>query len=246
MLTHYDTIFLSPHLDDVALSCGGQVFQLTQAAKSVLIVTITAGDPPVDNLPPFAQAHHVAWDLKQDAVAERRAEDIAACKLLGADWLHLDVQDAIYRLDPETGAALYNNDVQLFGAVNSAENNLIQQIAAQFHTLPSADTIVCPLTVGNHVDHQFTRHAAEAAFGKRLAFYEDYPYVHWHGLGDKVDGAWTPDVVPISAEALAAKITAVAAYVSQVDHLFDSAEAMHNMLTSYANQIGGERIWHRQ
>ncbi|HFC11960.1 MAG TPA: hypothetical protein ENJ56_03875, partial [Anaerolineae bacterium] len=72
MLAHYTYIFLAPHLDDVVLSCGGQIAQYTQAGETVLIVSITAGNPSLDNLPPFAQAHHISWALDEDAVAGRR------------------------------------------------------------------------------------------------------------------------------------------------------------------------------
>ena len=49
----YDTIFLAPHLDDVVLSCGGQIFLETEAGNSVLVVTIMAGDPPQRTLTTF-------------------------------------------------------------------------------------------------------------------------------------------------------------------------------------------------
>lgn len=243
---HYQAIYLSPHLDDVALSCGGQVFQQTQAGASVLIVTLTAADAPNDNLPPFAEAHHASWQLDAQAVANRRAEDVAACRLLGADWVHLSIMDAIYRRDPRSGTPLYESDETLFGEVNSAEIPLLAQIAEQLRKLPSADSIISPLTVGNHVDHVLMRQAAEQAFGDSLHYYEDYPYCHWHGLGNKVNDAWVSETMPISADALAAKIAAVAAYNSQVDHLFEDTNTMRTMLNAYTKEVGGERVWQKR
>ncbi|MCA9933816.1 MAG: PIG-L family deacetylase, partial [Anaerolineales bacterium] len=150
----YDAIYLSPHLDDVALSCGGQVYDLTAAGQSVLIVTIAAGDPPESPLSDFALALHSRWQLAADAVARRREEDAAACQVLGADCLHWDIPDCIYRLHPQTGAPLYTSNEALFGKVNEAETAVAAQLADRMCTLPPHDRVIAPLTVGNHVDHQ--------------------------------------------------------------------------------------------
>ena len=245
MLNHYNSIYLSPHLDDVVLSCGGRISQQTEAKQSVLIVTVTAGDPPGRPLPPFAQSHHDAWQLSQDVVQDRRAEDVAACTVLGAHWLHWDFGDAIYRRAPETGEALYNNDDQLFGAINSAETPLIKQLITLLQSLPPADEIVCPLAVGDHVDHQLTRVSAEAAFGSGMTYYEDYPYVQRHGLGGKTDaGMWADTTTTLSTVHLDQKVRAFAAYESQIGHLFDSMQDMQDKLRTFSAETGGERYWY--
>ena len=92
-MEHYDALYLSPHLDDAALSCGGQIVQATRCGARVLIVTVMAGDPPVDAENDYIASLHARWELDRDAAAQRRAEDLAACALLGADALPLDVPD---------------------------------------------------------------------------------------------------------------------------------------------------------
>lgn len=42
-----DAIHLSPHLDDVVLSCGGQIAARCGRGESVLVVTLAAGDAKV-------------------------------------------------------------------------------------------------------------------------------------------------------------------------------------------------------
>ena len=74
MKSTYDTIYLSPHLDDVALSCGGQVYMLGEIERPVLIVTVMAGEPPGLATSNYAQALHDRWQLQIDVVARRRAE----------------------------------------------------------------------------------------------------------------------------------------------------------------------------
>lgn len=243
MQERYNVIYIAPHLDDVALSCGGQIAQRTHRGEKVLIVTITAGDPPTGNLPPFAQAHHVSWQLDAETVvADRRAEDARSAQILGADYCHFDLLDAIYRREGKDGSAHYNNDLQLFGDIAPVESVLVDQLVEKLLGLPSADLIIAPLAIGGHVDHRMTRFAAESAFAT-LVYYEDYPYVQWNGLGDSVTTGWMSELIPISEDALTTKIAAIAAYKSQIDHLFEDYDDMLVQVTTYAHQIGGERLW---
>src|SRR5678816_3320336 len=116
--TYYDALYLSPHLDDAVLSCGGQIFQRTAAGQTVLIVTIMAGDPPHPTVSDYAQSLHDRWALATDAAAARRAEDLAAAHLLGADTLHWSVPDCIYRLHPTSGQPFYVSDVDIFDQIH--------------------------------------------------------------------------------------------------------------------------------
>ena len=100
-------------------------------------------------------------------MAARRAEDIAACQILGADWLHLTVPDCIYRFDPQSGSPLYQSDPDIFGDVHVAESGLVQALVARLRSLPPAEQVIAPLTVGHHVDHLLTRNAAEEVWDGR-------------------------------------------------------------------------------
>ena len=177
MHTYYDKIYLSPHFDDAALSCGGQIYQHTSQGAAVLIVTIMAGDPPIVHVSGYAQSLHDRWQMASDAVEGRRAEDLAACRILGADALHWTTPDCIYRFHPHTGESLYVSDEEIFGSIDPAELDLVEALAQQIQRLPAHGRLVIPLTVGHHVDHQLTRMAAErSASYDTLVYYEDYPY----------------------------------------------------------------------
>ncbi|MCA9981326.1 MAG: PIG-L family deacetylase, partial [Anaerolineales bacterium] len=108
-MTMYDALYIAPHLDDVVLSCGAQIAQRTAVGERILVATIMAGDPNVADLSPFAASLHERWELAQETVAVRRAEDTAACALVGAEVWQGCVPDCIYRVHPETGATLYNS-----------------------------------------------------------------------------------------------------------------------------------------
>ncbi|MFN8441670.1 MAG: PIG-L family deacetylase [Caldilineaceae bacterium] len=247
MNNHYDFIYLSPHLDDAALSCGGQIAKQTTAAKSVLIVTITAGDPPSGAESHYIAELHSRWELEQDAVAARRAEDIAACQILGADWLHWDVPDCIYRFHPQTRAPLYQSDPDIFGDVHAAEAGLVQKLAERLRNLPPAQQIFAPLTLGHHVDHLLTRAAAEAVWGKQLAYYEDYPYAQKEGALEAVIGkeasSWFAEVVALSEADLQQKINAIAAFKSQLSTFWKGREELERQVIGFAQQRGGEKVW---
>lgn len=247
----YAAIYLSPHLDDAALSCGGQIYDLTAAGQRVLIVTTMAADPPLGALSPFAHQLHERWGLATEVMAQRRAEDAAACAVLGADYVHWDFWDCIYRTHPRTGAFLYDSVEALFGEVHGADTAVRDKLATRMAALPPAKRILAPLTVGNHVDHQLVRAAAEICFGQKLRYYEDYPYVRKEGALEQAfaraplpeNAVWSAAVTPVSAEGVAARVAAIAAFASQVGMFFTDQQDLETQIQAQVAQTGGERLW---
>jgi LmbE family N-acetylglucosaminyl deacetylase len=249
MLLHYDSIYLSPHLDDAALSCGGQIHAQTISGKKVLIVTIMAGAPLAETPSAFVQSMHERWELLSDTVARRRNEDIKACQLLGADHLHWEVPDCIYRLHPTTGEPIYSSWEEVTGSVNPTESALVEELAGRLADLPRHGRIFAPLSAGWHVDHQITREAAERCLGTSLFYYEDYPYVREPGALRAIISSdsteWGSTVVPLSELELQAKIASIATYISQMSSFFADRADLEKQVRSFARHTGGERIWHR-
>src|SRR5512143_2255093 len=170
-------IYLSPHFDDVALSCGGLVWEQARAGEMVSIWTVCAGESPHGILSPFAQELHDRWEAGQNPPAHRRMEDINSCGRLGAGYRYLDVTDCIYRRHPQTGEYLYPSEKALNGPLHPADTQLITSLQGDFRdSLQPNSIVVCPLGVGAHVDHQLTRLAAEGC-GGTLWYYADFPYV---------------------------------------------------------------------
>jgi LmbE family N-acetylglucosaminyl deacetylase len=244
-MEYYDALYLSPHLDDAALSCGGQIAQATRCGARVLVVTVMAGDPPADAANDYITSLHTRWELGRDAASQRRAEDLAACALLGADALQLDVPDCIYRLDPITGAPLYVSDADIFGDIHPAEVVLVTRLAQRLRDLPAATTIYAPLTVGHHVDHLLVRAAAEQVWGDALRYYEDYPYAQQPGKLEAAlaGGAWCVTVIPLDVVALEAKCDAISAFRSQLSTFFADRADLEAQVKGYAARVGGERTY---
>lgn len=243
----YNAVFLSPHLDDAALSCGGQIASLTRAGRRVLIVTVMAGDPPTDAENDYIRSLHARWELERNATAQRRAEDIAACAILSADSLHWSIPDCIYRLHPANGQPLYLSDNDIFGDVHPAEQPLVDEIANLLRLLPPHSQCYAPLTIGHHVDHLLVAEAARMVYGDRLLFYEDYPYAQLPGKLAAVIGRppvnWRPIVIPLVEMDLDTKIEAILAFRSQISTFFTDRADLERQVKGYAASVGGERVW---
>ena len=160
-------IFISPHFDDVVLSCGALVWELTHQNNAVEIWTIMGGYPPDEVFSPFADMMHQAWGLTGRTVVNmRREEDQAACAMLGAQHRHWHWPDVIYRRDPQTGAYAVNNNTELFG--NAPNNELVKTVAdALAEALPVDALIVLPIGLGGHVDHKTVVQAGQLLAGKK-------------------------------------------------------------------------------
>jgi LmbE family N-acetylglucosaminyl deacetylase len=247
----YDHIYLSPHLDDVALSCGGAIARHSAAGARVLVVTICTA-PPLDDgsLSPFAQETHRNWGFSADqAMRARLHEDSLAMEQLGADSLWVGMLDAIYRRPAD-----YVDNPTLFGTP-APDDPLLPSLKAFVRALrdrvPRA-TLYAPLGVGNHVDHQITYVAARAGAGDAIAFYEDFPYVTVpDALSQRLralDASFVTSTLDIDAT-LSRKIGAIAAYASQIASLFGDVEAMRRQIRDYAEELRpdvgtyGERLW---
>jgi len=245
----YDRIYLSPHLDDAVLSCGGQIAHATAAGERVLVVTLFAGDEPSVLPSVFASRLHEHFDLPAGAVmASRRREDIEACRSLGAVSAHWPFHESIYRRD-RTGRALYASFRSLFGRLETGEETLIRALGDRLAELAPGASVVAPLGVGLHVDHQLVRAAAEACFGTGIAYYEDYPYVDRWGALSKVlqpRRAWVPEVLRLDRTDVERKCLAIARYASQVGTLFRSRDQLERRIRRFARKRGGERRWRRR
>ncbi len=225
-------IILSPHYDDAALSCGGLIAQRTAAGDLVVVATVFGGRPDLATLSPFAQSIHARPGAAGDLIAQRVAEERQALAILGAQPRSGDYLDCIYRRDEPAGRWLYDSEESLFGAVDTADDELIDELAAVLAALapPAGQCVIyAPLAVGNHVDHQVVQRAALLLHdaGYTLRFYEDYPYVVRDPAGlpaalDRVAPrvGWQPQPVLLSCEDLERKIAAVTAYASQLPVLF--------------------------
>ncbi len=234
------------------LSCGGRIWQQAQAGETVLVVTVFGAPAPNAPLSPFAQQLHARWEYSANMPLKRQEEDLAALSLLEAQAVHWPYPDCIYRRTPD-GRFLYASEESLWGKVHPAEAGLIAELAAQIAGLPlrQGSALYVPLGVGQHVDHQIVRRAAEDA-GRALIYYEDFPYARdtqalQGALGSE---QWQAEIIVLSEEALIAKIAAVARYRSQLSTFWTDEAEMAASIRTFAERTGGgqpaERYWRHE
>jgi LmbE family N-acetylglucosaminyl deacetylase len=236
-------IYLSPHFDDAALSCGGLIWEQARQGTPAEIWTVFADSPTSGSLSDFASRIHDLWGTGggPETVALRRAEDREAAARLGAGLVHFDFLDCIYRLS-RRGLPLYPETV--FAPPHPADRGLPKRLARALGSgLRAGDVLVCPLALGGHVDHVLARQAAES-LRRPLHYYADVPYVLQspEALGPATAGM-RAERFPVSARGAQAWLEGVAAYASQVASLLGSARLLDEALHAYWAGQGGLHLW---
>jgi LmbE family N-acetylglucosaminyl deacetylase len=249
-------VYLSPHLDDAVLSCGGLIHRQGQQGPPPIVVTCFAAVPDYSVLSPFALEQHRRWGQLVAPVEQRRCEDATALTYLGAKYQHWDYLDCIYRRHPDSGEFLYASEEAIFGQLHRTEHTLVETLARDVsRSLSAEETLICaPLAVGRHVDHQVVLLSALRLrqMGFQVQFYEDYPYAGDPTKLDQALQAWgSPPmavVQAVPAENLEAKVTAIALYRSQLGVLFGDETSMSVRVRAYARTVSedegyAERYW---
>lgn len=255
-------LFVSPHYDDIALSCGGTAARLARAGQRTEAAIVFGAEP--DNAGPltdFAAFQHGRWGLSHDqAVAGRRAEEAAAAAQLGTQVRFLPFHDAIYRGDR------YLDDDQLFGEPAHDEADVPGQIIGALDLTGPPDPAVriyCPLAIAGHVDHRhvFAAGVMLSCAGWDVCFYEDQPYALQPGAPEErlaeIAALGLRPEPPLLIDVAATwetKLAAIFAYRSQLPVIFRAylhgGNAEHEIdaaMRAYAFQVGGgtlaERLW---
>ena len=252
-------LFISPHYDDIALSCGGTAALVSEAGKDAVVALLFGDHPdPEQPMTPFADHMHAEWGMTADQViAGRRAEEAESTRILGLRDVFLSFRDAIYRGDN------YLSDDDLFGSPKGTDFDLPARIVLALEAegfSREGTRVYAPLASGFHVDHQlaFLTALLLDQAGWEVWFYEDLPYsllpgrvedrVARAGVGLEVAG--TVDVSSVWTK----KIDAIMAYPSQLKVIFESyvgagssREAIDDVMSAYSREAGNgrnaERFW---
>ena len=228
-------LFLSPHLDDVAFSCGGTLLRLTDDPRwRVALCTVFTASVP----DPRGFALRCQTDKgippEADYMALRRAEDAAYARFARVP----DARRWDYREAPHRG---YGSPADLFAGVR-ADDLLWQPLADDLATLDDElhpDVVFAPQGLGGHVDHLHTIRACLAAWPvARVAWYRDTPYAirEPHARPAALlrpEGNLFPCRVPLSAAVLDRKILGCSLYASQIGFQFGGTAALREKLLAF-------------
>ncbi len=231
-------LLVSPHLDDVAFSCGGIAASLARNGWRVVIATLfTRSVHPATGFALECQRDKGLADTV-DYMALRRAEDRQAVTELGASFLHLDLPEA-----PHRG---YGSARALFEPPRS--DDMVEPVASALAGIVASskpDLVLAPLGCGAHVDHVRTIDAVLALgdFGSALGFYRDTPYVirNPDAPPDARLASLAPHAVTccLDARDLAAKQDAACCYRSQLGFQFGGPDFAREALASLAQREAG-------
>ena len=228
-------LFVSPHLDDVAFSCGATVSWL--ALQGWHCVLATAFTRSVRNPTGFALTCQTDKGLPADVdyMALRRQEDAACGRALGIKALRwLDFVEA-----PHRG---YDTAAQLFGPPHRGDT-VVEPLGHALRALCSElqpAIVFAPLALGAHVDHVQLHRAVRLAMAAQtpVAWYRDMPYAMRAGDDAAFGAGDASAAVALGGQHLLAKLDACACYGSQLGFQFGDVRAMRVALTLFAHDEG--------
>jgi hypothetical protein len=250
---------LCPHFDDACFSTGGLLLKRT--AQKVVILTVFSKSQhapsfrlcdfflkTVDNL-----NMNLLRKIFVDLISiERRKEDRLFCDTVCADQEVLPFPDSSLRGYVNPYNICNVEEEPVYRAVLSAIEKAI--FAGSF------DSILCPLAIGDQVDHLIVMKiflkllTKESRTQTKILFYEDLPYASGYSLDSISSLAWqrigatNPLLVDVTAE-MPLKQKLVDIYRSQVNREMKNSLLHHarrlSMLRNVKNGASGycERIW---
>ncbi len=225
---------LSPHLDDAAFSAGGLLATLASGGWRVVMATVftqSVADPKG-----FALACQLDKGLapEVDYMDLRRAEDGAAARELGiAAPKHLPFREA-----PHRG---YGSAPELFSEVRP-DDGIDRDLAPAFADLIGAeapDLILAPQAVGGHVDHvQVVRALRRLTPAQPILWWRDFPYTVREANPKEPLAPLFSDLTPrafaLDEGSQSRKLSACAAYASQIGFQFGGRDGLAERLTREA------------
>ncbi len=235
-------IFLSPHLDDAVFSCGGLIAYLSGNGINVEIWTIfSKQETDESRLTEYARSLHRRWGIDEQTVRTRVNEDRQACQTIGANSEYFGFKDCIYRELPATGKPVVNSDAELFGKLHPGEQYLIDEITSALKARQTEPSVwVCPLGLGDHIDHRIVRQAAEFA-DKLMLYYADLPYA----LERPVQTI--PGLIQLSFNLPSTVVQtwgkANLQYASQISSFWKDAAEMAGQYSSFLERYQGMPLW---
>ena len=181
--------FISPHLDDVVLSCGGYLTCLSNKDHQVNIITVFS------NAESSKHSKHAKKYLKHSGFNPnltspssffqyRRKEDTQALKIIGLKGSYLNFSDALWRRNNLVKLLfLYPNHKAIFLAkIHQQDQLLINKLSKilknKLAKYPAQNTtIFAPIGIGGHVDHLIINQVIKL-FEKthQVIYWDDFPY----------------------------------------------------------------------
>jgi LmbE family N-acetylglucosaminyl deacetylase len=157
-----DIIFLSPHFDDVAFSCGGLIRKIKNICNRIIIVNVFTKSIWA----PYMEITQKSEDLVSKI---RYNEDLSYCNSLNIENIRLGFIDSSLRgYDDVTELLAEVNNDYIYFSVKYAILDILKSLCVHY--------VFCPSGIGNHIDHVIVFEAIKEFENIEKIFYEDMPY----------------------------------------------------------------------
>lgn len=185
--------FISPHMDDAALSAGGLINHLSKKVPVTVINVFTEvhGDKPTMSAKAFLKQSEVK--SAKELFYNRQKEDRGLFKKIGVKVINLGFIDVIWRKKKTDNkfrlllGKIIPEFVHLYptyrfhawtGKVSKEERELKINLKEKLQMLindPKKSVIFCPVGIGNYVDHIVVRDVTKYSF-KDVIYWSDFNY----------------------------------------------------------------------
>ena len=167
----YHHVYVSPHMDDAVLSCGGSIAMQVARGERILVVTVFS---EIDE----TRAAFAMPGIPPGGFREMQDEDETAMERLGVDHLRLNYLDGACR----QRFPLLRYGLHLCAAKRFA--GLLETLLTDLERICSATAcrnLYFPLGIGQHIDHHLAFLIGDQWRQKpvdhpSVLFYEDIPY----------------------------------------------------------------------
>jgi LmbE family N-acetylglucosaminyl deacetylase len=160
-------IYLSPHSDDVALSCGGEIISNSASKNDTVILNVFTSEQSDSDA-----ARKGEPALFDSLNAERTLEDKSAWDSIGIECRYLNLPEALLRRRFPFQIRAGSRDLAI-------ENAAYDAILSHVGSHPGAN-FYFPAGIGNHVDHLVCKEAGFRLLDEgvldKIFLYEDVPY----------------------------------------------------------------------
>lgn len=161
-------IYISPHSDDVALSCGARIISGALSRSDTLVLNVFTSDSRYASNDTGKRDDNFANAINDS----RTAEDEAAWESLGIETRYLNLPEALLRRT--FPFAIFSQKLDEF-----INNQLYGILASHVKEFPGA-VWYFPAGFGSHVDHLICQKVAfrllDESLVDKIVLYEDLPY----------------------------------------------------------------------
>lgn len=185
--------FVSPHLDDAALSCGAVISYLKDKTKVTVISVCTEISPLPYTLSAKTFLRQCGFESAKRLFELRRQEDREVFQSIGVETRHLGLTDASWRKKEHL-----NFFERMFGrllpeflhvyptyrwhiisgrvsALDEETVSLLKRVLKKEIDNTKKVCVFCPMAIGGHVDHVLTRDCVTELFDECVVW-SDFPY----------------------------------------------------------------------